>query len=94
MKNIVISTPKSIFDKPETTNLTKREFLKKLKIITESGGEISWLTTDTKSFEWADINTNVKKFLKELERFKFELVDVGVFYPKRKTTLYTAYKII
>lgn len=94
MRNITVSKVKSIFDEPKTIQLTKKEFLKKLKTLTESGGEISWLTTDTKSFEWADINTNVKKFLKELERFKFEVVDVGIFYPKRKKTLYTAYKII
>lgn len=94
MSTITISKIKSIFNEPKTIELTKKEVLKKLKTITESGGEISWLTTDTKSFEWADINTNVKKFLKELERFKFEVVDIGIFYPKRKKTLYTTYKII
>lgn len=94
MRNITVNKVKSIFDEPKTIELTKKEVLKKLKTITESGGEISWLTTDTKSFEWADINTNVKKFLKELERFKFEVAHIGIFYPKRKKTLYTVYKII
>ncbi len=94
MSNLAVNKTKSIFDEPETIKLTKKKFLKELKTITKRGGEISSFTTNTKSFEWADINTNVKKFFEKLEKFKFELVYVGVFYPKRKKTLYTVYTII
>jgi hypothetical protein len=89
-----IKKRKSIFDEPELMSISKTEFLNKLKNIVGSGGEISWLTTDTKSFDWAEINADTKRFLRDLKKFKFETVSICVFYPKTKRTEYTSYKII
>ncbi len=94
MSSLTVEKKKSLFDEPNQTEVTKKEFVKILGQAITSGGELSWLTTATKSFEWADINSDVKKFLKNLERFKFEIADVGVFNPKTKKTKYSAYKIL
>jgi|GEM_PF-4456158 len=94
MSELLIKKGESIFDEPELIKISKDDFLHNLKSVISSGGEISWLTTDTKSFDWAEINSDTKKFLKDLERFKFETVSVGIFYSKTKKTEYTSYKII
>lgn len=85
---------KTLFSEPKTIANTKKEFLNTLKQIIEKGGEISWFTTENRSFEWPEINTNPKKFLKELSTsIDFKIVDIGVFYPKTKKTQYTSYEI-
>ena len=52
------------------------------------------LSTNNRSFEWVEINANIKEFLKYLERILvYKMVDVGIFYPKTKETIYNSYKI-
>ena len=82
------------FGKSQITTISKTDFLINIKTAIEKGGEISWFSTDSHSFEWAEINTNTKKFLKNLERtLDNKIVDVGMFYPETKETTYNSYKI-
>jgi len=90
---MLVNNTKSIFDAPALKEISKKDFLKKLKAIIETGGELSWFTTDVESFEWADINSNIKKFLKELLSLEFQSVGIGIFYPKSKKTQYASFKI-
>lgn len=94
MSGILIKKTESIFDEPNLVKMSKTNFVNNLKTIVDNGGEISWLTTDTKSFDWAAINSDVKKFLNELMKIRFETVSVGIFHPKTKKTEYTSYQIV
>jgi len=90
---MLVNNTKSIFDVPVPQEIIKKEFLKKLKAIVESGGEISWFTTDVQSFEWADINSDIKNFLKEVSLLEFGKAGIGIFYPKTKRTKYESFNI-
>ena len=82
------------FEKSQIKTISKTDFVNRVKAAIEQGGEISWLSTDSHSFEWAEINTNTKKFLKNLEiTLDNKIVDIGMFYPKTKETIYNSYKI-
>ena len=91
---MLVKNTKSIFDVPIQEEITKNDFLKKLKTIIESGVELSWFTTDVKSFEWADINRNIKNFSKELSILEFGKAGIGIFYPATKRTKYASFNII
>ena len=94
MSSELISQEQALFAEPEIEAISKTEFVKKLKAIVGNGGEISWLSTEARSFEWAEINTDVKKFLKESEMIlDIRMVDVGISYPESKETEYSSCKI-
>lgn len=94
MDEILVKKAESIFDEPESVTINKFDFVNHLKNIVDTGGEISWLTTDTKSFDWAEINSDIKRFLNDLVRFHFKTASVGIFYSKAKKTEYAAYRLI
>jgi len=88
-----MSTTKQVQkQKQELQQMTKQEFLNFVKK-TQRRGEISWLTTDKYSFEWHEINSDKKQFLKDLSRLKFKKAHVGVFYRESKDTEYISFKI-
>lgn len=90
----LIKNESSLFEEPKIQTISKIDFVNNVKTAIEKGGEISWLSTDSRSFEWAEINANPKKFLKDLERtLVCKMVDIGMFYPKTKETIYNSYKI-
>ncbi|MDE2589553.1 MAG: hypothetical protein KGL95_07805 [Patescibacteria group bacterium] len=88
-----VNNTRSIFDAPRLEDITKADFLKFLKSIVKSGGEISWFTTDKQSFDWSDINENVKRFLLKIESLEFKTVGIAVFYPKTKQMQYHSFAI-
>lgn len=90
----MLSEEQSLFAEPQIKTISKSDFVNYLKAIVEKGGEISWLSTESRSFEWSEINENPKKFLKDLEMtLDYKMVDIGIFYPKSKETEYSSYKI-
>ena|SRR2546425_6173526 len=93
MSKMLVKDTKSIFDAPKPQEITKQEFTKKLQSIIAKGGELSWLTTDTHSFEWAEINHDTKNFLKRLSSLNFRMAGIGEFYPLTKQTKYSSFAI-
>jgi hypothetical protein len=55
--------------------------------------ELSWLTTDARSFEWTEINLDKKKFLDELTTLNFKMAHIGIFYPEDKRTEYELFHL-
>ncbi len=90
---MLVNNTKSIFDAPKLQEITKPDFLKTLKSIVDQGGEISWFTTDKNSFEWSEINENIKKFMQKMTTLEFKTAGIAVFYPKTKKTLYSSFRI-
>ena len=74
------------------TETTKKELVSFLEKV-QKKGEISWLITDTHSFDWTEINEGKKKFINEISKMKFRNACVGVFYPENKSTEYTSFKL-
>lgn len=90
---MLVNNTKSIFDAPKLQEISKQEFLKILKSIIDEGGEISWFTTDKHSFEWSEINDNVKKFLQKISSLEFNMAGIAVFYSKTKQMKYSSFAI-
>jgi hypothetical protein len=87
------SVPESnSFPITKPTSLTKERFVKFLKRAL-SDGEVSWITTDKRTYDWADINLNRKAFLKKLSQAHFTRAFVGVFYSKEKRTDYLSFEV-
>jgi hypothetical protein len=86
-KNIV---PLLLGKKPRV--LKKHEFINHITSVMKKG-EISWLATDTYSFEWAEINLEKKKFVEKLTSLEFKMAHVGVFYSDDKRTEYETFHI-
>lgn len=93
MSKMLVRNTKSIFDAPKPQEITKQEFIKKLKSIIAKGGELSWLTTDKHSFEWAEINRDTTSFLRRLSTLDFHMAGIGEFYPSTKQTNYSSFAI-
>lgn len=89
---LVVDTA-ALYGEQEGELITKNNLIKLLEEVYKKGGEISWLSTDNDSFEWSEINENINKFLKMLKVEEFEMIDVGLFYPKSKETIYNTYKV-
>ena len=64
-----------------------------LEYMIKRGWEISWFTTNNKSFAWEDINSNIRKFLKSIKTLDFERADIGFFNPITKRTVYECYEL-
>lgn len=80
-----------IFDK-ESQLIARQDFIRRIgKLLAES--EVSWFITDSRSFEWADINLNKKKFLNDVSSLKFKKAFVGVFDRNSKQTEYLSFKL-
>ena len=90
---MLVNNTKSIFDTPKLQEITKLDFLKMLKSAINEGGEISWFTTDKHSFEWSEINEDVKKFIQKIQNLEFKTVGIAVFYPKTKQMQYHSFAI-
>lgn len=56
--------------------------------------ELSWFTTDKKSFEWVEINQNKPGFLRAIKNLRFERAYLGIFHKKSHKTEYMAFRII
>lgn len=83
---------KSKFLITKPTTMKKEEFVSHLKNI-QKIKEISWLITNSRSFEWAEINRHKQEFIKELKITSFNSACVGVFDPKSKDTKYSSFKV-
>lgn len=95
MRNrMLVNNTRSIFDAPKLQEITKIDFLKFIKSELSDGGEISWFTTDKTSFEWSEINVNVRKFLQKMQTLEFNTVGIAIFYSKTKKTVHSSFKII
>lgn len=70
----------------------KRDFINHVTTVMKKG-EISWLATDTRSFEWTEINLDKKKFLNELTSLSFKMAHIGIFYPEDKRTEYELFHL-
>jgi len=81
-----------IFQKNEPKKVSKQDLIGYLRTA-QKNGEISWLITDTKSFEWSEINSDKKKFLSEITSLKFKKAHVGIFYSTTKNTEYASFEL-
>ena len=80
--------------KSKIQTISKMDFINNIETMIKNGGEITWLSTENSSFEWSEINVSTKKFLKNLEKtLDYKMVDVGIFYPQTKETVYESYKV-
>jgi hypothetical protein len=55
--------------------------------------EVSWVTTDVRSFEWDEINLNKSKFVNQLDSLKFKKAFIGIFDSSTKRMEYSAFNI-
>ena len=90
---VLESSSKNIFMPIKPREVTKNELIQFIRDAAAKGGEVSWITTEVKSFGWEDININEKAFIYQLGSLGFNSAFVGVFYPKEKRTAYTAFKL-
>jgi len=74
--------------------MTLKEVIKDVRKKIKEGYEMSWFTTDVKSYEWSEINDDVEKFLKEISKMSLKEINVGYFNRKTKWTIYEAYEVI
>ena len=74
--------------------MTLKEVIKDIRKKIKKGYEMSWFTTDVKSYEWSEINDDVEKFLKEISSMSLKEVYIGYFNYKTKYTIYEAYEVI
>ena len=75
--------------------MTLKEVIKDVKKKIKKGYEMSWFTTDVKSYEWSEINDDdVEKFLKEISSMSLKEVYIGYFNQKTKWTIYESYEVI
>jgi len=72
--------------------VSKRDFLRFLE--DKMGkSEVSWMTTDVRSFEWDEINLNKSMFIKQLDSLRFKKAFVGIFDSSTKRMEYFAFII-
>ena len=74
--------------------VTLEELIREVRKKIKEGYEMSWFTTDVKSYEWSEINDDVEKFLKEISSMSLKEVYIGYFNQKTKWTIYEAYEVI
>ena len=80
--------------KSTTQTISKTDFINNMRDEIKNGGEITWVSTENDSFEWSEINASVKKFLTGLGKtLNSRTIDVGIFYPQTKETIYKSYNI-
>ena len=86
---------KDIFTNEEIPTIkgSRLEIIKNIEGKVRDGLELSWVTTDLTSFEWADINEDISRFWWKLISSKFNEVHVGFLNNKTKETLYVAYEV-
>lgn len=74
------------------TQTSKSEFLQFLND-TLKKAEVSWVTTDVRSFEWDEINLDKSRFVKQLDSLRFKKAFVGIFYADTKRMEYSAFEV-
>ena len=74
--------------------MTRKEIIEDAKEKIKIGYEISWFTTDERSYEWGEVNEDIEKFFKYILSIKFKEVFIGYFNQKTKDTIYEAYEVI
>jgi hypothetical protein len=74
------------------TEISKEDFLRFLGD-TVKKSEVSWVTTDVRSFEWDEINLNKSMFVKQLDSLRFKKAFVGIFDSSTKRMEYFAFNI-
>jgi hypothetical protein len=72
------------------TEISKGDFLRFLED-TLKKSEVSWATTDARSFEWDEINLNKSMFVKQLDSLRFKKAFVGIFDSSTKRMEYFAF---
>ena len=82
-----------IFSSVRPTKIKKYDFLKTLTNIFQEGKEISWLTTDTISFGWEDINSDREAFFQKIKSMRLRSVTLATLSKDRKTE-YIGFTII
>ena len=82
-----------MFDAAEPKEVSRAELVGFVSRALEDG-EVSWVTTDSRSFGWEDVNMNRKAFLRSLKHLHFGMVFIGVFYPGEKRTEYSSFKVV
>lgn len=73
--------------------VSKKEFLKFIDDLTKTQ-ELSWFTTDSKTFEWTEINQNRQAFVKAIRKLHFAKAYLGIFDKRNLETEYKAFKIL
>ncbi len=73
--------------------VSKRGFVKFICDMPEMQ-ELSWFTTDSKSFEWTEINQDKSAFIKAIQKLHFGRAYMGIFNKKSLETEYKAFKIL
>ncbi len=72
--------------------ISKGEFLRFLEG-TLKKSEVSWVTTDARSFEWDEINLDKPMFVRQLDSLKFKKAFVGIFDSNTKRMEYSAFNV-
>ena len=72
--------------------VSKEEFLVLLAEVLQKA-EVSWVTTDARSFEWDEINRDKPKFVESLRSLKFSKAFVGTFYADTKKMEYSTFRV-
>lgn len=72
--------------------ISKEDFLHFLEGML-SKSEVSWVTTDVRSFEWDEINLDQPKFVEQLRTLKFRKAFVGIFDSNTKCMEYSAFVV-
>lgn len=84
--------PSAIVRPEPPTEISKGEFLRFLEG-TLRKSEVSWVTTDVRSFEWDEINLDKSMFVKQLDSLKFKRAFVGIFDSGTKRMTYSAFNV-
>lgn len=84
--------PSAIVRPEPPTEISKGEFLRFLEG-TLRKSEVSWVTTDARSFEWDEINLDKSMFVKQLDSLKFKRAFVGIFDSDTKRMAYSAFNV-
>ncbi len=73
--------------------LSKKELVEFIERLPKTQ-ELSWFTTDAKTFEWAEINQDKSAFVKTVKKLRFARAYVGIFDKRNLKTEYRAFRIL
>lgn len=76
-------------DKP----LSKRELVKFIEQLPKTK-ELSWFTTDARTFEWAEINQDKLAFVGAIKKLQFSRAYMGIFDKRKLETEYKVFRIV
>lgn len=87
---VTTSSPKFSADEEP---LSKRELVKFIEQLPKTM-ELSWFTTDAKTFEWAEINQDKFAFVRDIKRLQFSKAYIGIFDKRKLKTEYKVFRIV